>query len=526
MSWINEAIIYQINLRSLAAREPRNAFEAASEQSGKASPLAYVTRNLSVIAELGVTVVYLLPPYPIGVEGRKGIGSPYSSRDFMAVEPEYGTLEELKAFVARAHALDLKVIFDITPNHTSRDHVWTKSNPEFYVRDDKGDLFYDFDWSDVAKLNYQEQGLRRAMIGVYDFWLSILGEDNSGVAQGIDGFRLDMAHMISDLSFWDEAMATLRSRHAQRELLFLAECYGTENNMGLFRRGINAAYDDDFYKVCQNAYTISDTPVPPHPHTPILPHSDTLLPPGHGIAAAFEQVLMRYEEALGLGGAGPWLARYTDNHDEGRGVYRFGDGAVRAVMQLVFLAPHTIPFLLTGQEFGALNRPSIHERFGPCDKGRRVCTPGATGPREPLEGERLSARESSGGRAYPRAVAPENVREDPGIEFEGNLFARGREARQAWYEFYRGLIRLRRRHRVLREGDFTLVDAGEGVPQDERTVIAFGRCLGRKALRCAVNLGPEPRRVTLSLEGQPLYGALADGCLPPFSAIVRERISR
>ena len=88
MSWIDEAIIYQINLRSLAAREPRNAFEAAAEAETGESPLAYVTRNLSVIADLGVTVVYLLPPYPIGVQGRKGIGSPYSSRDFMAVEPE------------------------------------------------------------------------------------------------------------------------------------------------------------------------------------------------------------------------------------------------------------------------------------------------------------------------------------------------------------------------------------------------------------------------------------------------------
>ena len=105
MSWIDDAIIYQINLRSLAAREPRNAFEAAAEDDGLESALAYVTRNLSMIADMGVTVVYLLPPYPIGVEGRKGIGSPYSSRDFMAVEPEYGSLDELKAFVERAHAL-------------------------------------------------------------------------------------------------------------------------------------------------------------------------------------------------------------------------------------------------------------------------------------------------------------------------------------------------------------------------------------------------------------------------------------
>ncbi len=64
-----------------------------------------------------------------------------------------------------------------------------------------------------------------------------------------------------------------------------------------------------------------------------------------------------------------WLARYTDNHDEGRGLHRFGEGAVKAMMQLVFMAPHTLPFILCGQEFGAANRPSIHERMGVCDKG-------------------------------------------------------------------------------------------------------------------------------------------------------------
>ena len=126
MSWIDEAVIYQINLRSLAAREPRNAIEAIVEAAVDESPLVYVTGNLEKIAELGVNVLYLCPPYPIGIEGRKGIGSPYSSSDFMAVEPEYGTIDEIKAFVGRAHELGLKVIFDITPNHTSRDHVWTK----------------------------------------------------------------------------------------------------------------------------------------------------------------------------------------------------------------------------------------------------------------------------------------------------------------------------------------------------------------------------------------------------------------
>ncbi|MCB1101693.1 MAG: hypothetical protein KDL10_04990, partial [Kiritimatiellae bacterium] len=130
-SWIPSAVLYQINLRSLAHREPRNAFEAAREKPLDESPLVYVSRNLRAIKQLGATVLYFMPPYPIGHAERKGIGSPYSIRDFKAIEPEYGTLEEMKALVRKAHSMGLKVIFDITPNHTSRDHVWIEQHPEY-----------------------------------------------------------------------------------------------------------------------------------------------------------------------------------------------------------------------------------------------------------------------------------------------------------------------------------------------------------------------------------------------------------
>ena len=255
--WTPGAVVYQVNLRSLAAREPRNAAEAAVERAQEESPLAYAARNLARLKRLGFTVVYLLPPYPIGKAGRKGIGSPYSSRDFLAVEEEYGTKGELLEFVRKAHRLGLRVIFDITPNHTARDHVWMAEHPEYYVRAADGSAFFDCDWSDTAKLDYTNPGLRAAMIEVYDHWLTCLGgAEDGGDADGIDGFRLDMAHFINDRGFWDEAMAELKRRHPGREMLFLAECYGFGNNLDLFGRGIAAAYDDDFYKLAQYAYAV------------------------------------------------------------------------------------------------------------------------------------------------------------------------------------------------------------------------------------------------------------------------------
>ena len=494
--WISSAVIYQVNLRSLAAREPRNAIEAAREKQSRQSPLAYLTQQLPVIKKLGANVIYLMPPYPMGILGRKGIGSPYSIRDFRAVDPEHGTLDDLADLVRRAHRMRLKVILDITPNHTSRDHVWMSFRPEYYVKNPDGSVFFDCDWSDTAKLDYTNPALRREMIEVYHYWLSFLGAQPNGGFDGVDGFRLDMAHFINDRSFWSEATADLRARHADRELLVLAECYGTQNNLDLFARGINAAYDDDFYKVCQYLYAVTESGSSDILPSPDAKSNNDFLDKyeafrAGGIATAFETAILNYESILPPAEDAPRLARYTDNHDEGRGLFRFGEGAVRAVNQLIFLSSHCIPFLLTGEEFGALNRPSIHGRLHACDKGRRLLRDG-------------------------------KVFNEEGIEFEGNLFARGYEARQEWYEFFRGLIHLRLKTRELTHGRFLLLNAGENCEADCKTVIAFERQLRRSTVRCAINLGPKPKELKNAplFAGKLLYGGLQGDTLPAFSSIV------
>ncbi|NLG34992.1 MAG: DUF3459 domain-containing protein [Lentisphaerae bacterium] len=498
-SWIPSAVIYQVNLRSLAAREPRNAIEAVREKPLAESPLAYLTRHLPRLKRLGFNVLYLLPPYPIGFFSRKGIGSPYASRDFTAVEPEYGTPAELQALIRRAHELHLKVLFDITPNHTARDHVWMASHPEYYVQASDGSAFFDCDWSDTAKLDYTRPALRAAMIQVYDYWLSILGPGPDGQPDGIDGFRLDMAHFINDCSFWDEALPVLRARHPSRELLFMAECYGFQNNLGLFDRGMDAAYDDDFYKLAQYAYAVDENGrsrlrLSGDAHHNHDFHAILDAWQDGGIAAAAAHVLMQYEETAPRFTGPRYAARYTDNHDEGRGLYRFGPGAFGAMNTLAFLSPRSLPFLYTGQEFGAVDRPSIHARCQPCDKGRRILSPD--------------------GREY----------RQEGVEFEGNLFDRGIEARQHWYQFFKELIALRIKNRPLVDGSCSILDAGEEASDSDRTVIAFDRALGRQLIRCAVNLGGEARTLTRAphlFSGQSLYGSLNSGSvLPAFSAVV------
>src|SRR5512146_561396 len=104
--WARDAVIY--------AAYPR-AFTPGT--------LEGVRRRLGHIRELGAGILWLLPIHPIGRAGRKGpLGSPYAIRDYLAVNPEYGSEADLARLVGDAHAAGLRVILDLVVNHAALDH--------------------------------------------------------------------------------------------------------------------------------------------------------------------------------------------------------------------------------------------------------------------------------------------------------------------------------------------------------------------------------------------------------------------
>ena len=178
-------IVYEMNIRQYT---PEGSFAAAQQ-------------HLPRLRELGVDIVWLMPIHPIGVEGRKGtLGSYYAPRDYRDVNPEYGTLADFDAFVAEAHRLGLKVIIDWVGNHTSPDAVWTSEKPaDWYVRDSAGNFVIQYDWTDIAKLDYDRPDMRLEMTDCLRFWLK----------RGVDGFRCDVAGEMP-VDFWQQAITTLR----------------------------------------------------------------------------------------------------------------------------------------------------------------------------------------------------------------------------------------------------------------------------------------------------------------------------
>lgn len=189
--------------------------------------------RLPELRTLGVDVIWLMPIHPVGEARRKGtLGSPYSVRDYTAVNPRFGTMDDLRAFVEAAHASGLRVIIDWVANHTAFDHEWTRTHPEWYTRDDAGAIVHPegTDWTDVADLNYEDPGLRDAMRAAMRFWVEDIG---------IDGYRCDVAELVP-LDFWEDAIAELR---AIKPVLMLAEGAAPS----LYDAGFDLTYAWDTY---------------------------------------------------------------------------------------------------------------------------------------------------------------------------------------------------------------------------------------------------------------------------------------
>ena len=224
--WSRQAAIYEINVRQFTAEGTLKAAMA----------------DLPRLKAMGVDILWLMPIQPIGKLNRKGtLGSYYSIRDYTAVNPEFGTLADARAFVQAAHAQGMKVILDWVANHTAFDHPWTREHKDWYKLDAHGAIFpVTFNagqpdeerWSDVTALNYERPALRDAMIAAMQFWLR---------ETDLDGFRCDVASLVPT-PFWERAR---RELDAVKPLFMLAE----SDAVALHRSAFDMTYSWDLARL-------------------------------------------------------------------------------------------------------------------------------------------------------------------------------------------------------------------------------------------------------------------------------------
>jgi cyclomaltodextrinase len=292
--WVRDAVLYEIF--------PRN-FSPAGDLNG-------VTARLDELKNLGVTTLWLMPIHPIGEKFRKGaFGSPYAIRDYYAINPDYGTTNDLTRLVQEAHLRGLKVVLDFVANHTAWDSVLMRQHPDFYKHDANGKITPPIpEWTDVAGLDYNNPELRAYMVGVLKHYVT---------AFDVDGFRCDVAFMVPT-DFWEQVRAELEP--VKPDLLLLAEASKPE----LMRKAFDLDYAWPLHATL-NKVLLEGAP-----------------------ASEFRRT---WEESRREFPDGALHLRFSDNHDEARAVARFGlRGALAA--QVMMLTLDGVPLFYNGMEAG------------------------------------------------------------------------------------------------------------------------------------------------------------------------------
>ena len=336
------SVIYEVNIRQYSPEGTFNAF----------------TKDIPQLKELGVKIIWVMPIFPISQTKRKAtggddskfasempkeeqhkyLGSYYAVSDFKKVNPEFGTIEDFRNLVKTAHDNGMYVILDWVPNHTGWDHVWIKEHPEFYTKNEKGEIIdpinpetgKSWGWSDVADLNYDNKELRKEMTSDMLHWIK---------NENIDGFRCDVASNVP-LDFWQQAIPQLRK---EKDIFMLAEAWEPELlKDGLFDMAYGWEVHHTMNRIAQGKNTVKDW--------------DKLM----------EENAKKYE-------SNDILMSFVDNHDENswNGTIKGRLGKAEEAMTALSYVMPGMPLIYSGNEYGLNHSLKFFEKDSiPKTKGK------------------------------------------------------------------------------------------------------------------------------------------------------------
>jgi len=314
---LENGILYEVNIRQYSEEGTFNAF----------------AKDLKKVKELGVNIIWLMPTYPISKTKSKGpLGSYYAVSDYKGVNPEFGTLEDLKKLVYQAHQMGMYVIFDWVPGHTGWDHHWIKEHPEFYLKNEAGEIIdpidprtgKSFGWTDVADLDYDNISMRKEMKEAMLYWIKEVD---------IDGYRIDQAYAVP-MDFYIDTFAAIKKL---KKVFLLGETDANHPGGLNHLNNFNASYD-----------------FPGH-------HLTKEIVNGH---KSVKDYLNHRENFILKHNPDHLLLNFVSSHDENAWsgtVNELYGKAAHTIMALNYIAPG-LPFLYSGVEYDLNKRLLFFEK--------------------------------------------------------------------------------------------------------------------------------------------------------------------
>lgn len=304
--WKHTTNIYEVNIRQYTPEGTFKAFE----------------KEMPRLKKMGIRTLWFMPITPIAQQNKKGsMGSPYAASDYTSINPEFGTMDDFRHMVNEAHRLGFKIIIDWVANHTGWDHIWTKTHPEFYLKDPDGKFHRASGMDDIIELDYKNKEMREAMIESMKFWIN---------ETDIDGFRCDLASWV-EVDFWLQARPEVEKI---KPLFWLGEFDELESPE--YGKVFDASYSwkwmhksADYYKNNEPLQELKD-------------------------------LLIQYS---GIGDAS-MRAWFTSNHDENswNGTEYEKYGVITKPMAVFSATWNGIPLLYSGQELPNMKRLEFFEK--------------------------------------------------------------------------------------------------------------------------------------------------------------------
>lgn len=496
--WWKSAVIYQIY--------PKSFQDTNGDGIGD---LPGILRRLDYLADLGVDALWLCPIFA-SPQADNG----YDISDYRAIDPMFGTMEEMRTLIREAGARGISILLDLVLNHTSDQHRWfrealrSRDNPyhDYYIwRDGKPGTppngmmaaFGGSAWTWVPELeqyyfhqfapqqpdlNWENPRVRRELYDMILFWMG----------EGVGGFRLDVIDQVgkdpdrqitgNGPRLHEFLRELSRETFQKGNLITVGEAWGAD----IPRAKLYSAPDGSEMSM---VFQFEQMTLDQRPGEPKWNKIPLHLP-------ALKKSIAKWQN--GLQGCG-WNSLFWNNHDLPRILSRWGDDGEEyrvASAKALAVALHGLqgtPYIYQGEEIGMTNvrypiqayrdletlnyyREQVEAGKDPDEIMQAIYKTSRDNARTPMQ---WSAGENAGFTTgtpwigvnpnYPR-INVEAARQDP----------------DSIYYTYRKLIALRKTYPIFVEGDFTLL-----CPEDEQ-VFAYLRTLGSARMLVAVNLSSRP----------------------------------